>query len=1194
MSNGLNLALVIRGDASGAKQAAAETRSAVNETTSETARGAAAMQAANDQAAASVRRVTEALTGQAQAQRNLQAAVASFAGVRSPANDDAYKQRAADVAAYGASLDALRAKYNPLFAAELAHVRNLGEIDRALKVGALTEKEHAEAVARAASAYELQRAGLDAVAGSALAAKLQLEDYSRQALAARQQLAADRAQVEVNQLLGVRDPSAMAGSAKGSASAFLAMPEAQEGAKNVALANHEMTNLTYQMNDIAMMLASGQSPFIMMMQQGSQITQIMGKRGVGEILPALAGAITNLISPTTMLLAGITAGGYAAYAAYRMVVPEVRELDDIMERHRDLLEGIKEGWRESGAEARNYSRESRTILMSRAKDESQTLQERLNDAGQDIYRDVMGGASQVVDLPQLLPKWAVGRSATLGPIYDEILKLNASAKEGAADFLSFRWELTRIARDQSLSVSLRDKAKNLRDLTDEFAKGQRQLLEYEDAAKRFPTAMAVGRDMTGYSAYLASQKVASERAQETFDAQRRSLFARSPNELAAAARATAAAQHENDEDPQARNRRINMAGQMAYLQAQHQLVEAQNERKLSLDATIESQKLEIALIGRSAAEADGLRMAYQLEQEVREEAARNNVEVDEAEIARIREKAAELGKLRALQGAREMLRDQDEEMQRLRVEQALIGTSAGLRARLTAQMEAEFDIRRRGIDSMGEEAQRIRAQAAAIADVTVALERQQDAWKMVQSAGESAIDSLLDGDWKSAADDIIKSAIQLNIANPLKNWALGTNNPTGADLGSNILGRLFGGADAGAENAVSSILGGSKSTATMSVNAGVVNVNGALGVGGGTGGLGDTVSRLLKGGNDNYAPGAVTRLPLGDLASYREAIKSVESAGSGGYSALGPMLKNGNQALGAYQVMSNNLPSWSQEALGKTLSPSQFLADPNAQDKVFDHFFGKSLQKYGNAQDAASVWFTGRPQSGAAGSIDVLGTTGTEYVDKFNNALGRLDDTTTSATKNLGTFGNGLGQLGNSMSNVFPAAPSGGGGGLGGILGSLLGGGGLNSAFAGSSAYSWLSANPGDFIGLYSDGGYTGPGAVNEPRGVVHAGEVVWSQKNVADAGGPAVVEAMRLGRRGYAGGGAVDGGYAIPAYGAAGSAMPAMVATGQIGRSVIELRLSSELVGSILEQAANQSVEIVQANDKARTALWNEGGDPK
>ena len=66
----------------------------------------------------------------------------------------------------------------------------------------------------------------------------------------------------------------------------------------------------------------------------------------------------------------------------------------------------------------------------------------------------------------------------------------------------------------------------------------------------------------------------------------------------------------------------------------------------------------------------------------------------------------------------------------------------------------------------------------------------------------------------------------------------------------------------------------------------------------------------------------------------------------------------------------------------------------------------------------------------------------------------------------------------------------------------------------------------------YAGGGYTGPGGVNQAAGVVHKGEVVFSQSDVARNGGVDAVEAMRLGLRGYAGGGAVN----VPTMGIAGS----------------------------------------------------------
>lgn len=70
---------------------------------------------------------------------------------------------------------------------------------------------------------------------------------------------------------------------------------------------------------------------------------------------------------------------------------------------------------------------------------------------------------------------------------------------------------------------------------------------------------------------------------------------------------------------------------------------------------------------------------------------------------------------------------------------------------------------------------------------------------------------------------------------------------------------------------------------------------------------------------------------------------------------------------------------------------------------------------------------------------------------------------------------------------------------------SFLGGG---SAALGKGTMTGFS----ETLKPYSGGGYTGPGGVNEPAGIVHRGEVVWSQADVRRAGGVSAVESMRKG----------------------------------------------------------------------------------
>lgn len=127
-----------------------------------------------------------------------------------------------------------------------------------------------------------------------------------------------------------------------------------------------------------------------------------------------------------------------------------------------------------------------------------------------------------------------------------------------------------------------------------------------------------------------------------------------------------------------------------------------------------------------------------------------------------------------------------------------------------------------------------------------------------------------------------------------------------------------------------------------------------------------------------------------DMARAKAASANIESGGK--YDALGPVTKNGDRAYGKYQVMGANIPSWTKEAFGKPMTPEEFLADPAAQEKVYEQQFGKNVAKYGNVADAASVWFTGKPLAQAGNVSDVLGTTAPQYVSKFMAGYGGAGD----------------------------------------------------------------------------------------------------------------------------------------------------------------------------------------------------------
>lgn len=141
-----------------------------------------------------------------------------------------------------------------------------------------------------------------------------------------------------------------------------------------------------------------------------------------------------------------------------------------------------------------------------------------------------------------------------------------------------------------------------------------------------------------------------------------------------------------------------------------------------------------------------------------------------------------------------------------------------------------------------------------------------------------------------------------------------------------------------------------------------------------TGALTPITEQMLQGGALN-------------MPAAKAAISNIESGGN--YNALGPTTKSGDRAYGKYQVMGENIPSWTKQAIGNAMTPKEFLASPEAQEKVFEDQFARNTAKYGSAQDAASVWFSGKPLAKAGQRADILGTTVPSYVNKFNAVYGR-------------------------------------------------------------------------------------------------------------------------------------------------------------------------------------------------------------
>lgn len=205
-----------------------------------------------------------------------------------------------------------------------AQTRATRELDRAAIASqrlATERNRTAQAEARLATAT----AQTAAAQARAEQAAMRLEAAQSRAAAATQRSAqaSDRAaaaaaaqtrnlaaqEVEVARIAGIHDrfnavlartPRAQQAMANGHTTA----------ARAAALNRHELTNLSYQIQDVIVSLGSGQRPMQVLLQQGSQIGQIFGASGAGmgaifRQLAILVGRFVVALAPLALILAPI-------------------------------------------------------------------------------------------------------------------------------------------------------------------------------------------------------------------------------------------------------------------------------------------------------------------------------------------------------------------------------------------------------------------------------------------------------------------------------------------------------------------------------------------------------------------------------------------------------------------------------------------------------------------------------------------------------------------------------------------------------------------------------------------------------------------------------------------------------------------------------------------------------------------------
>lgn len=202
------------------------------------------------------------------------------------------------------------------------------------------------------------------------------------------------------------------------------------------LSAFQVQNLTFQLQDVGQAVLSGQPLFTTFIQQGSQIAQIFGPGvGVAGALKAVgAGIVSFITNPLNLAVLGIAAAAGAVQLLWD-AFSDAEDANDLLEKHRDLVERVRKEYEAAGGSAERFSKQVVSVTQLEAEGNLKRQIEALQDARAEL------------SAPLATRIGASGRQSSGD--YLRLAELTRQAREGAISIAEYRQALDEAARSLS-------------------------------------------------------------------------------------------------------------------------------------------------------------------------------------------------------------------------------------------------------------------------------------------------------------------------------------------------------------------------------------------------------------------------------------------------------------------------------------------------------------------------------------------------------------------------------------------------------------------------------------------------------------------------------------------------------------------------------------------------------------------------
>ncbi|WP_425072591.1 phage tail length tape measure family protein [Sagittula sp. S175] len=253
------------------------------------------------------------------------------------------------------------------------------------------------------------------------------------------------------------------------------------------LAAGSVGNLTAQFNDIGVMLMAGQNPLQLAIQQGTQITQVIGPMGAAQAVKALGSAFMGMLSPVSLITIGAIAAGAAVTQWLTGSAEEAKSFEDRIVEVSDEISTYRERADLAGATTEELEKRFKAAAPA-----ARAFFAEFSDTSlRGMQQGMQAAIQQLLDETELdVPKWDVGDQQTMAELFNvPLLGLGKSVRDG------------RRAINEVLAsyAQLSDAAQGTTD--DQIA-----------AARRLREALVAGAELTGGITSAENERIAQVEA----------------------------------------------------------------------------------------------------------------------------------------------------------------------------------------------------------------------------------------------------------------------------------------------------------------------------------------------------------------------------------------------------------------------------------------------------------------------------------------------------------------------------------------------------------------------------------------------------------------------------------------------------------------------------------------------------------